>query len=143
MFPWDQDAMHAPRPGVNMPFQDPDVDPFAERTDDDAKSNSDWQISSESEGMPNSDTALAIDAPIIEPSNETRASSSSLIDIARVIHASDYAPRTVPRRRLPRRTGGTPAEQVALRDGLRKWAGYDATNGGKSLPTCPCSSSQI
>ena len=65
MFPWDQDAMHAPRPGVNMPLQDPDVDPFAERTDDDID-DADWQISSESEDMPNSDAAMAIDAPMIE-----------------------------------------------------------------------------
>ena len=87
--------------------------------------------------MPNSDIAMAIDAPMIEQSTETRASSSSLIDIARVIHASDYAPRTVPRRRLPRRTGGTPAQQVALRDGLRKWAGYDATMAANRFPHAP------
>ena len=40
---------------------DPDDDPFAEHTDDDID-DADWQISPESEDMPNPDVAMAIGA---------------------------------------------------------------------------------
>ena len=136
MFNWDEDPVFAPLPGVNMPRHDRDFNPFAERDEDGANSNQDWQPTPEPEEVPDPVTTSGSAAVIADMPNEARASSSSLIDIARVIHAPDY-PRALPRRRLPRRTGGTTAQQVALMDGLRQVAGYDASLAANRFPFAP------
>ena len=90
MFSWDADPMFAPLPGVNMPRQNQDFDPFAERDEDGANSNQEWQPTPEPEDVPDPVIASGSDASIADMPNEARASSSSLIDIARVIHAPEY-----------------------------------------------------
>ena len=49
--------MLAPLPGVNMPRQDQDLNPFAERDEDGANSNQDWLPTPEPEDVPDPDTA--------------------------------------------------------------------------------------
>ena len=51
MFSWDADPMFVPLPGVNMPRQDQEFDPFVDRDEDGANSNPDWQPSPEPETL--------------------------------------------------------------------------------------------
>jgi len=133
MFNRDNDPLFVPMPCVNMPRRSRDYDPFESDDEDGANSNSDWQTSPETDDVP--DTAIGRDhaTTIADLPEGDRAPIAPLIEIARVIHASDF-PRPLPRRRLPRRKGGMNAQQVALMGGLRQVAECDASLAANRLP---------